>query len=388
MTLGRKTNTDIGNMGVDIYNVVRKIDYRFATASPQLNNGVMNKAAADKLLDFIENTMGIKHNLLPEDLINGNFKLEELLAARIFDLKNGITKLDQDEKNKYKSFWVDDNPNDDAYLPWLNSQLPPHLRIGNLYRDLSDGIILAHILERSNRGCINWKKMRKQIRHKFDKVANCNYVYDVMKGKFPFSLVGIAGPDIVDGRQKYIHTILWQIMRYQATKKLSELSFGGKEVTDADILNWSKETHSKVADRKTPTAKSFKDRVLTTALFYLELLKGIGHVEDVRDDLVHWDVQPAANQKEVEEDLERRMANARYAISLVRMYGGDIFVLPEDLVIMEPKAVLSVYAALMTLDYEGKLQPTSNDSYKPGAAGGDVMNKMEDAMYGQQGFSG
>jgi len=257
-----------------------------------------------------------------------------------------------------------------------------------LYRDLSDGIILAHILEKCKRECINWKKMRTQVRHKFDKVTNCNHVYDVMKNQFPFSLVGIGGNDIVDGKQKYVHTILWQIMRYQATKKLSELSFGGKEVTDADILNWSKETHSKVADRKTPTAKSFKDRVLTTALFYLELLKGIGHSDDVNDELVHWDVQPAANQKEVEEDLERRMANARYAISLVRMFGGDIFILPEDLVIMEPKAVLSIYAALMTLDYEGKLKPSGNDAYKPGAGGGDVMNKMEDAMYGQQGFSG
>merc|ERR1712083_1178122 len=147
-------------------------------------------------------------------------------------------------------------------------------------------------------------------------------------------------------------------------------------------------THQALEDRKTPTAKGFKDRVLTTSLFYLELVKAIGHSDYVRDDLVHWDVEPAANSKEVENDLERRVENARYAISLVRMYGGDIFVLPEDLVIMEPKAVLSVYAALMTLDFEGKMSPQNEDSYKPGAAGGDVMNKMEDAMYGQQGFSG
>ena len=94
-----------------------------------------------------------------------------------------------------------------------------------------------------------------------------------MKKQFPFSLVGIGGTDIVDGKQMYVHTILWQIMRYQATKKLSELSFGGKEVTDADILKWSKDTHQALEDRKTPTAKGFKDRVLTTSLFYLELVK-------------------------------------------------------------------------------------------------------------------
>jgi len=309
------------------------------------------------------------------------------LAARVFDLNNGLAQLSNEEKNKYKSFWTDDNPNDDAYLPWLNSQLPPHLRIGNLYRDLSDGIILAHILERSQRGVINWKKMRKQIRHKFDKVANCNYVYDVMKSKFPFKLVGFAGPDIVDGRQMYIHTILWQIMRYQATKKLSELSFGGKEVTDADILKWSKDTHEKLGgDRRTKTAQSFKDRTLTTSIFYLELLKAITLGDDtVRDDLIHYDVEPMQNSND-QNKMTERLANARYAVSLIRMLGGDIFVLPEDLVIMEPKAVLSVYAAIMTVDYERKNMPRNGNQYNP--ANMDDIQQSEDALYGSGGFSG
>merc|ERR1712228_537947 len=230
--------------------------------------------------------------------------------------------------------------------------------------------------------------MRKAIRHKFDKVANCNYVYDVMKASFPFHLVGIAGPDIVDGRQKYIHTILWQIMRYQATKKLSELSFGGKAVTDKDIMEWSKKTHDKLEDKRTPTPKNMKDRVLTTACFYLELLKAIGHASDVKDELVHWDIAPGQNQKEVEVDLDKRMQNARYAISLIRMFGQDVFVLPEDLVQMDSKAVPVVFAALMTLDYEGKAQPATADSYKPGAAVVDdanLMDKMEDAINGQKG---
>jgi len=387
MTLGRPMDTDIGSVAVDLYQTLAKVagdDFGGGNA-PQINNNVMNKAAAEAMLNYVEQKMGIAHHLEVDDLIEGNPKLEWLLAARVFDLNNGLSDLSGDEAKKYRSFLTDENHDDDAYLPWLNSQLPPHLKIGNLYRDLSDGIILAHILDRCKRDCINWKKMRTQVRHKFDKNTNCNHVVDVMNKQFPFSLVGIGGTDIVDGKQMYVHTILWQIMRYQATKKLSELSFGGKEVTDADILKWSKDTHGAYADRKTPTAKSFKDRVLTTALFYLELVAAIGHSEDVNDDLVGWDVQPAANQKEVEQDLEGRMANARYAISLVRMFGGDLFVLPEDLVVMEPKAVLSMYAALMTLDYEGKVHPPKDDDYKPGNVD---MNKMESAMYGQQGFSG
>jgi len=259
------------------------------------------------------------------------------------------------------------------------------LRIGNLYRDLSDGIILAHILERSQRGSINWKKLRKGIRHKFDKVANCNYVYDVMKGSFPFKLVGIAGPDIVDGRQKYIHTILWQIMRYQATKKLSELSFGGKEVTDKDILKWSKETHAQLAERRTPTAKGFHDRTLTTALFYLELLKAVSDEGSVNDETVHWDVPVMQNSSD-SNMMTERMANARYAVSLIRMFGGDVFVLPEDLVSMEPKAVLAVFAAIMTIDYERKKNPVNGNQYKPGNM--KDIDQAEEAVYGNNGFSG
>eukprot|EP01083_Nonionella_stella_P021799 60363_1 len=386
MTLGRDVKTDIGNMAADLYNTIRKIDRQFGASSPNLNNGIMNKAAAQAVLDHVANKLRIKHNLLVEDLLSNNRKLEELLAARVFDLSNGLAKLSDAEKNKYKSFWTDDNPNDDAYLPWLNSQLPPHLRIGNLYRDLSDGIILAHILERSQRGVINWKKMRKQVRHKFDKVANCNYVYDVMKGKFPFHLVGIAGPDIVDGQQKYIHTILWQIMRYQATKKLSELSFGGKEVTDNDILKWSKDTHALLDNKRTETAKSFRDRWLTTCVFYLELLKVITRPDDaVKDELVNYDLRPMQNSSDTAQ-MSERLANARYAISVIRMYGGDVFVLPEDLVQMEPKAVLSVYAAIMTVDYERKTQPKNGNSYKPENM--DDIQKAEEAVYGTDGFSG
>ena len=386
LTLGRNMNTDIGNYAVDLYNTVRAIDPTFAQRSPNMMNGVMNAKASEALLEYIGSNMGIKHNLETEDLINGNPKLEELLAARVFDLNNGLTALSSEEQNKYKSFWTDDNPNDDAYLPWLNSQLPPHLRIGNLYRDLSDGIILAHILERSQRGVINWKKMRKQIRHKFDKVANCNYVYDVMKGKFPFSLVGIAGPDIVDGRQKYIHTILWQIMRYQATKKLSELSFGGKEVTDADILKWAKETHSKLQNPRTKNATSFRDRTLTTCVYYLELLKVVCENDTVNDDLINYDVPPLMNQSD-DNQMQERMKNARYAVSLIRMHGGDVFVLPEDLVIMDQKAVLSVYAAIMTVDYEKRTKPANSNQYNPNVDLNDIQ-QSEDAVYGSGGFSG
>ena len=102
MTLGRQMNSEIGNMAVDLYNCMRCIDAQFAAQSPALNNGVMNKAAAGRLLDFVGTRMRIQHNLQEEDLLRGNPKLEELLAARVFDVNNGLAALSADEKAKYK----------------------------------------------------------------------------------------------------------------------------------------------------------------------------------------------------------------------------------------------------------------------------------------------
>ena len=51
--------------------------------------------------------------------------------------------------------------------------------------------------------------------------------------------------------------------------------------------------------------------------------------------------------------MEKRLENARYAMSMTRRLGGELFVMPEDLVCKEAKAVLSVFAAIMTIDMTG-----------------------------------
>lgn len=53
---------------------------------------------------------------------------------------------------------------------------------------------------------VDWKLVRKKVRHKFDKLSNCKVAVDVATKEFPFSLVGIAGNDIVDGNQNiFVH---------------------------------------------------------------------------------------------------------------------------------------------------------------------------------------
>jgi len=46
-----------------------------------------------------------------------------------------------------------------------------------------------------------------------------------------------------------------------------------------------------------------------------------------------------------------KMENAKYAITSARKIGAKIYALPEDIVEVKPKMVLTVFACLMARDY-------------------------------------
>ncbi|ETO21124.1 hypothetical protein RFI_16078 [Reticulomyxa filosa] len=171
-------------------------------------------------------------------------------------------------------------------------------------------------------------------------------------------MVNAGGQDLHDGNQKIIHSLLWQVMRYQAMKTLSSLSFDGRQVEEKDILDWCNQTLLQIdpSARRSELIQGFKDRHLTTCIFYIELLKVI-LPGAVKDDIVFWDVVPLQDLRKREDDEEmyrKRLANAKYAMTLARREGAELFVLPEDLIALETKAVLSVMAALMTVSYQEK----------------------------------
>jgi len=203
------------------------------------------------------------------------------------------------------------------------------------------------------------KKAREKVRHKFDKLNNCNMVMSLSQtSPFNFSLVGMGGNDIVDGHQKFLSTLLWQLMRYNAVKQISELSFGGKNVTDADILQWANLTLVRFEDRKSKPITNFKDRALSTCIFYIELLAAI-RPNDVDTSLINYDIRPLVNNRVDDKSRKERIDNARLAMSYTRKFGADLFVLPEHLTAMDSKAVLSMFAGIMTVgmtdqSYNGK----------------------------------
>ena len=54
------------------------------------------------------------------------------------------------------------------------------------------------------------------------------------------------------------------------------------------------------------------------------------------------------------------MSNAKYAITTARKIGAPVYALPEDLVEVKHKMVMTVFASLMIVDMEEKAGPLTD----------------------------
>ena len=124
-------------------------------------------------------------------------------------------------------------------------------------------------------------------------------------------------------------------MRAYILNFLKNLSAGGKEVTEEDIINWA---NGKVkAAGKTRQMKEFKDKDLADSLYIFDLLFAC-QSESVNFSLVSDG-----------SDDEKKLNNAKYAISCARKMGATTFLLPEDIVEVNPKMMMTYFGAIMSV---------------------------------------
>ncbi|PUZ56854.1 hypothetical protein GQ55_5G371600 [Panicum hallii var. hallii] len=290
--------------------------------------------------------MGCKRYLTPKDIVDGLPNLNLAFVAHIFQKRNGLSK-----QMKQVSFV--DGLSDDAQVSreersfrlWINS-LGISTYINNVFEDLRNGWVLLEVIDKIAPGSVNWKMAnRPPIKLPFKKVENCNQVLKIGK-ELKFSLVNIAGNDIVQGNKKLILAFLWQLMRYNILQLLKNLRFhsNGKEITDNDILAWA---NKKVKDsgKHHSRMESFKDRSLSSGTFFLDLLSA------VEPRVVNWSLVTKG-----EKDEEKQM-NASYIISVARKLGCSIFLLPEDILEVNQKMMLTLTASIM---YWYLKRPTSH----------------------------
>lgn len=281
--------------------------------------------------------LGCRKFVTARDIVKGNPKLNLAFIANLFNTCPGLDPLSEEELSNLEDWLFDSAGSREAraFSLWINS-LGVEPFVANLFDDLQDGLILLRVFDKISPGIVDWRKVnQKTPMNKFKKVENTNYAVVIGK-ELKFSLVGICGQDITDGNEKLILALVWQMMRFHIISVLNSLSSKqGKQITDNDMIEWANTTVKNSGSQRQITG--FKDPSLSTSLFLLDLLEGVrpGTVDQSL-------VTPG-----VEDDDATQ--NARYAISIARKLGATIFCLPEDIIEVKNKMILTFVGSLMAV---------------------------------------
>ncbi|XP_022236104.1 plastin-3-like [Limulus polyphemus] len=178
--------------------------------------------------------------------------------------------------------------------------------------------------------------MFSKLKFFMEKVENCNYAVKLGK-ELKFSLVGIDGNDISEGNPTLTLALVWQLMRAYTLGMLTRLAGTGSPLIETQIVDW---VNKKLREAGKPTSiKSFHDATISNAKPIIDL------VDATKPGSINYGtVLPGSNDEEC-------MANAKYAISVARKIGACIYALPEDIVEVKSKMVMTVFACLMSRDY-------------------------------------
>jgi len=268
------------------------------------------------------------------DIVAGNPKLNLAFVANLFNTLPGLEALTEEEKAGLDAalFNAQGTREERAFQLWINS-LGVDPFVHNLYDDLQNGLVLLSVIDKIEPGRVDWKRVNKNVpMMRVKAVENTNYVVDLGKD-MKFSLVGVGGVDITDGKESLTLAVVWQLMRHHVLTVLKEVG-GGAPVSEQAMIKWANETVA--ASGKASTMKNFKDQSLRDSVFFLELLDAIRNVVD-------WSLVTRGNS---EADL---LNNAKYAISIARKLGATIFVLPEDITESKDKMILTFIGSIMAV---------------------------------------
>jgi len=269
------------------------------------------------------------------DVVNGHEKLNLAFVANLFNNHPSLDEPDEDQMIDV----VEETREEKMFRNWINSLgvSPP---INYLYSDLSNGIVILQLEDTINPGIVDWER-RVVITEKLSKIrakrfqeclGNCNYAVEVAK-RLNLVVVGIAGSDLYDCNPTLTLAIVWQLMRSYTLALLSRLSSDAETpVSEPEIINW---VNSKVKLEM----RNFQDKSLRNSVPILKV------IETLQPGTIDWSlVNVAAN---TEEEL---IINAKYAVTMARRIGAPVYALPEDIVDLRHKMIMTLFASLMLTD--------------------------------------
>jgi hypothetical protein len=285
---------------------------------------------ADKMLGNADK-MGCRKFVRPTDVVAGNPKLNLAFVANLFNHFPALEPVEVVEE------LIEETREEKTFRNWMNS-LGVAPFVNNLYEDLRDGLVLLQLFDKIQPGIVNWNKVNqppfKAMGGNMKKVENCNYAVELGK-QLNFSMVGIAGKDILDGNKTLTLAVVWQMMRAYVLSILTALSSDGKRITDNEIVAWVNSTLQGAG--KSSTINGFKDDNIKTSKPVVDL------VDALRPGSIDYAlIYNTTNEKDL-------LKNAQYAVSSARKIGAVVFALPEDIVEVKPKMLLTIFAALMAV---------------------------------------
>ncbi|XP_028995041.2 plastin-1-like isoform X2 [Betta splendens] len=272
----------------------------------------------------------------PHDVTSGNSKLNMAFVANLYNTYPALQKAPSSDADA--PHIQSETREEKTFRNWINS-LGVNPYVNHLYHDLCDGLVILQLYEKVNVP-VNWKSVNNApypaLGANMKMLENCNYAVKLGRDVAHFSLVGVGGENLNEGSQVHTLALVWQLMRRYTVLVLSDLG-DGEKAGDQIILNWVNTTLSQ--KRKDTQISSFKDKLISTSLPVIDLIDAIA------PGTVKWDMVKRG-EKGVLRDADK-LDNAKYAVSLARKIGARVYALPDDLVEVNPKMVLTVFACLM-----------------------------------------
>ncbi|XP_062939233.1 plastin-3 [Cynocephalus volans] len=277
--------------------------------------------------------LGCRQFVTPADVVSGNPKLNLAFVANLFNKYPALTKPENQDID-----WTlleGETREERTFRNWMNSLgVNPH--VNHLYADLQDALVILQLYERI-KVPVDWSKVNKppypKLGANMKKLENCNYAVELGKHPAKFSLVGIGGQDLNDGNQTLTLALVWQLMRRYTLNVLEDLGEGQK-ANDDIIVNWVNRALSEAG--KSTSIQSFKDKTISSSLAVVDL------IDAIQPGCINYDLVKSGNLTE-----DDKHNNAKYAVSMARRIGARVYALPEDLVEVKPKMVMTVFACLM-----------------------------------------
>lgn len=307
--------------------------------------------------------LGCRSFLTPVDVVGGIYKLNVAFLANLF---NKFPALDVPEEPIKIEWTIEETRAEKTWRNWMNS-LGVTPFVNRFYSDLADGLVLIQLFDIIKPGSVQWNRVHKQfsrLKAFMEKLENCNYSVELGKSQ-NFSLVGIAGQDILECNKTLVSALVWQLMRAYTLSILSNLAkseanVGAKPVDESKIVEWVN-SKLEVAEKST-RLRGFNDSSISTALPVIDL------VDAIKANSINYAQVLEGN------NAEEKLANSKYAISMARKIGAKVYALPEDIAEVKPKMVMTVFACLMARDYETVKEPKSNDSSLSASNGDNHSN--------------